>query len=145
MAEPIPPELLGTWKLVSAIREEVPSGRRTDLFGANPNGFLNYSPDGRMMTVIVRGDRKRPNGYPIGPEETVGLFRSLMSYAGTFEVRGDQIFHFVDVSANEIWTGTEQQRFCKIEGEQLALSTPVNEDPLDGKVSVRSMIWQKLK
>ena len=145
MAEPNPSELLGTWKLVSAVLEEVPSGRRTDLFGADPVGFLNYSPDGRMMTVIVRGDRRRPNGHPIGPEEAVGLFRSLMSYAGTFEVCGNEVFHYVDVSANEIWTGTEQRRFCKIEGDRLALTTPVNQDPIDGKVSVRSMIWAKLK
>lgn len=145
MPDPIPPELLGTWKLVSAVREEVPSGERSDLFGSAPVGYLNYSPDGRMMTVIVRGDRQRPAGYPIGPEEAARLFRGLMSYAGTFEVRGDQVFHFVDVSANEIWTGTEQQRFCRIEGDRLSLSTPVNPDPIDGKVSVRRMIWEKVK
>ncbi|MEX2129610.1 MAG: lipocalin-like domain-containing protein [Xanthobacteraceae bacterium] len=145
MADPILPGLLGTWKIVSAVREEVPSGARTDLFGANPVGFLNYSPDQRMMTVIVRSDRKRPAGHPIGNDDAVHLFRSLMNYAGTFEVRENEVFHYVDVSANEIWTGTEQQRFYKIEGDRLALTSPVNHDPIDGKVSVRSMIWAKLK
>jgi hypothetical protein len=145
MPDPIPPALLGTWKLVSAVREEVPSGVRTDLFGPNPVGYLNYGADGRMITVIVRGDRKRPAGHPIGADEAVHLFRSSMSYAGRFEVRGDQVFHFVDVSANEIWTGTEQQRRCRIDGDTLALTTPVNEDPIDGKVSIRSMIWQKVR
>jgi hypothetical protein len=145
MTDPIPAGLLGTWRLVSAVREEVPSGARTDLFGEHPIGFLNYSPDRRMMTVIVRGDRKRPSGPPIGQEDAVQLFRSLMSYAGTFEVRGDEVFHYVDVSANEIWTGTEQRRTYRIEGSRLALTTPVNQDPIDGKVSVRRMIWEKLK
>jgi hypothetical protein len=145
MPDPIPPALLGTWKLVSAIREEVPSGIRTELFGPTPMGFLNYSPDGRMMTVMVRGDRKRPAGHPIGNEDAVHLFRSLMSYAGTFEVRGDEVFHHVEVSANEIWTGTHQQRFFKIDGDRIALKTPVSQDPIDGKVSVRTMIWQKVK
>lgn len=145
MPDPIPPMLLGTWKLVSAVREEVPSGVRTELFGTEPVGYLNYGPDGRMMALIVRGDRKRPAGHPIAADEAVHLFRSSMSYAGRYEVRGDEVFHFVDVSVNEIWTGTEQQRFCKIDGDRLALSTPVNEDPIDGKVSVRSMIWTKVK
>jgi Lipocalin-like domain len=145
MPDPIPSALLGTWKLVSAIREEVPSGVRTELFGADPVGYLNYGPDGRMMTVIVRSDRKRPAGHPIGRDEAVQLFRGLMSYAGRFEVRGDEVFHHVDISANEIWTGTLQQRFCKVEGDKLSLTTPVNEDPIDGKVSIRSMIWKKVK
>jgi hypothetical protein len=51
----------------------------------------------------------------------------------------------VDISANEIWTGTLQQRFCRIEGDRLSLTTPVNEDPIDGKISIRSMIWKKVK
>jgi hypothetical protein len=137
--------LLGTWKLVSAIREEKPSGVKTDLFGSNPTGFLNYSPDGRMLTLIVRGDRKRPAGYPISPAEAEGLFRSLMTYAGTWEVRGEEVFHYVDASANEIWTGSEQKRFYKLDGDRLSLSTPVNADPIDGKISIRSMIWEKVK
>jgi hypothetical protein len=137
--------LLGTWKLISAIREEKPSGVKTDLFGSNPTGFLNYSPDGRMLTLIVRGDRKRPAGYPISPAEAEGLFRSLMTYAGTWEVRGDEVFHYVDASANEIWTGSEQKRFYHLDGDRLSLSTPVNADPVDGKISVRSMVWEKVK
>jgi hypothetical protein len=145
MPDLVPTALLGTWKLVSAVREEVPSGIRTELFGPDPVGYLNYGSDGRMITVIVRSDRKRPAGHPIGSDEAVQLFRSLMSYAGRFEVRGDEVFHHVDISANEIWTGTLQQRFCKIEGDKLSLTTPVNEDPIDGKVSVRSMVWRKVK
>jgi hypothetical protein len=145
MTDPKAARFLGTWKLISAVREEKPSGIRTDLFGASPVGFLSYSADGRMLTLLVRGDRKRPAGYPISTEQAAGLFRGLMSYAGTWEVRGDEVFHFVDVSANEIWTGSEQQRFYRFDGDQLALSTPVNADPIDGKISIRSMLWEKVK
>jgi hypothetical protein len=145
MADPNAGRLLGTWKMISAVREEKPSGVKTDLFGANPVGFLNYSADGRMLTLIVRGDRKRPAGYPISQEQAAGLFRGLMSYAGTWEIRGDEVFHYVDASANELWTGSEQQRFYKLEGDRLSLSTPVNADPIDGKISVRSMMWEKVK
>jgi hypothetical protein len=145
MADPNAARLIGTWKLISAVREEKPSGAKTDLFGPAPVGFLNYSADGRMITLLVRGDRKRPAGYPISPEDAAGLFRGLMSYAGTWEVRGNEVFHYVDASANEIWTGTEQRRFFELEGGRLTLSTPVNADPIDGKISVRSMIWERVK
>jgi hypothetical protein len=137
--------LIGTWKLVSAVREEVPSGEKTDLFGPDPVGFLNYSADGRMLTLIVRKNRKRPHGFPIRPDEAASLFRSLMSYGGTWELRGEEVFHYVDISANELWTGSEQQRFFKFDGDRLSLSTPVNPDPIDGKISVRRMIWVKVQ
>jgi hypothetical protein len=145
MADPDADRLLGTWKLISAVREEKPSGIRTDLFGPDPVGFLNYCGDGRMLTLIVRGDRKRPAGYPISLEDAAALFRGLMSYSGTWELRGDEVFHYVDASANEIWTGSEQRRFYKLDGNRLSLSTPVNADPIDGKISVRSMMWEKVK
>jgi hypothetical protein len=145
MGDPIPPPLVGTWSLVSSVREEVPSGARTDLFGPDPVGFLNYGPDGRMITLIVRRDRGRPAGHPIASEEAVKLFRGMMSYAGRYEVRGDQVFHYVDISANEIWTGTEQPRFYRFEGDRLTLSTPVGPDPIDGKISIRNMIWERMK
>jgi hypothetical protein len=137
--------LIGTWKLLSAVREERPSGIKTDLFGANPVGYLNYSSDGRMLTLLVRRDRKRPAGYPISSEEAAGLFRSLMSYAGTWEVKGDEVFHHVDASANELWTGNTQQRFLRFDADRLSLSTPVSPDPIDGKISIRNMLWERVK
>lgn len=137
--------LIGTWRLVSAVREERPSGEKTDLFGQEPVGFLNYSPDRRMLVLIVRGDRKRPAGYPISMEDAAGLLRSLMSYSGTWELKDGEVFHYVDASANEIWTGSIQQRFYRIDGDYLTLSTPVNPDPIDGKISIRSMLWERVK
>ena len=45
--------LLGTWKLIAAIREEIPSGAKTDFLGSHPTGYINYAPDGRMMVLNV--------------------------------------------------------------------------------------------
>jgi hypothetical protein len=130
---------------VSSVREEVPSGATSDMFGPNPVGFLSYGADGRMMALIARGDRARPAEHPIGTDAAVNLFRSMMSYAGTYEVRDGEVVHYVDLSANEIWTGTEQRRFFDLDGGRLTLATPVNQDPVDGKTSVRRMVWEKLK
>lgn len=68
-----------------------------------------------------------------------------MSYGGTWEMRGEEVLHYVDISANELWTGSEQQRFFKFDGDRLSLSTPVNPDPIDGKISVRRMTWEKVE
>jgi hypothetical protein len=145
MSDPDASRFLGTWKLLSAVREEIPSGAKTDLFGPEPVGFLTYSPEGRMMTLIVRSDRRRPARFPVSSEESENLFRGLMSYAGTFEISGGEVIHYVDVSANELWTGTEQKRLYRFEDNRLSLFTPESPDPIDGKNSVRRMLWERVQ
>jgi hypothetical protein len=141
---PLRNRLLGTWKLASAVREEVPSGRRTDLFGPDPIGYLTYTPEGRMVALLVRSDRKRPAGDVATAPEAEHLFRSVVSYSGPFTLNGDEVTHKVDVSWNESWTGTEQRRLVKFDGDRLLLSTPVSRDPIDGLTSMRTMTWVRV-
>ena len=116
--------LIGTWKLLSAVREEIPSGRKSDLLGPNPMGFINYGPDGRMMVVNVGGNRRKPAGLVATPTEAEALFRSLTSYAGTYTVDGNVVTHHVEVSWNEAWSGTEQKRIARFEGNRAFLPPP---------------------
>ena len=135
--------LLGTWKLVSAVREEIASGAKADLFGDTPHGFLSYGPDGRMMALITRGDRTAANGRPTAAEAEA-LYRSMLSYAGAYSLDGDVVTHEVDISWNESFTGTRQKRHVAFDGNRLILSTPQSPDPIDGKMSVRRMTWEKV-
>jgi hypothetical protein len=141
---PIRERILGTWKLVSVVREE-PSGATTDQFGPNPAGFINYAPDGRMMVVNVRSDRQKPAGPVPTPEEAQALFNSVLAYGGAYTIDGNEITHHVDISWNETWTGTDQTRVFRFEGERLKLSTRPSPDPRTGAMSVRTMTWEKLK
>ncbi len=137
--------LIGTWKLVSAMREEIPSGRKTAFFGQNPVGYITYTPEGRMTVLIVRGDRPRPKGPVPSAAEAQTLFASVVSYGGTYTVNGNEITHHVDLSWNELWTGTEQTRLVTFDGERVRLSTHPSLDPIEGKLSVRTMTWERVK
>jgi lipocalin-like protein len=68
----------------------------------------------------------------------------MLSYAGTFTVEGDVVTHHVDISWNQSFTGGMQKRHFKLEGDRLILSTPQSHDPIDGKLSVRHMTWQRV-
>jgi Lipocalin-like domain len=136
--------LLGTWTLVSALREEIPSGAKTDMFGQNPHGFINYGSDGRMIALITRRDRTAAANDRATPAEAEALFRSMLSYAGTFTVEDGVVTHHVDISWNQSFTGGVQKRHFKLEGDRLILSTPQSHDPIDGKMSVRHMTWQRV-
>lgn len=138
-------KLLGTWKLISVVREEVPSGAKTDQLGPSPSGYITYGPDNRMMVVIVGSNRKKPAGNVATPAEAEALFRSVTAYAGRYEIADGKLTHHIDVSWNELWTGTSQARFFKFEGDRVVLSTAVSPDPVDGKTSVRRITWQKVQ
>jgi hypothetical protein len=79
--------LLGTWKLIAAVREEIPSGAKTDFLGSHPTGYINYAPDGRMMVLNVGNGRSKPAGANATPAEAEALFRSMTSYGGTYTTR----------------------------------------------------------
>jgi hypothetical protein len=102
--------IVGTWKLQSFTREIIASGKRDKPFGERPNGYLSYSPDGRMYGIMTNGDRAKPGGPQPTDQEKTELFGSMLAYAGTYQVDGDKVSHRVDISWNEAWTGTVQVR-----------------------------------
>ena len=137
--------LIGTWRLVSVINEDVATGTKTDFFGPNPTGFINYGPDGRMIVINARSDRKRPAGVSPTAAEAADLFRSALAYAGTYTIDGNEVTHHVDCSWNESWTGTSQTRIARFDGDGVHLSTKPTPDPIDGRLSVRTMTWEKME
>ena len=49
--------------------------------------------------------------------ERTELFDSLTAYSGTYSFDGKSITHHLDISWNEIWTGTDQMRDVKLDGK----------------------------
>jgi len=91
-------KLIGTWKLVSAVSEELATGQKTNLYEGAPIGFITYGADGRVMTVIADSPRKKPSGAVATAVEAEALFRSMAAYAGTYTIKGNQVIHRPDVS-----------------------------------------------
>jgi hypothetical protein len=143
-ADLVPPQLIGTWRLVSNTLEEVASGRKTDLMGKDPIGFISYGADGRMMILQVRSDRAKPQGAVPTPPEAEALFRSFLGYAGTYSISGNTITHHVDLSWNESWTGTDQVRTFSFSGNRVTLATEASANPIHGIVGVRRLVWEKV-
>ena len=52
--------VLGTWRLQSYVREVLATGERYNQFGEDPDGYIGYSPDGRMYAIFTRKDRITP-------------------------------------------------------------------------------------
>jgi hypothetical protein len=137
--------LIGTWRLVAVETMDLATGEKSESWGANPLGFINYAPDGRMMVMNMRKDRSKPAGAVPTSAEAADLFKSMLAYAGTYSLDGDEVTHHIEISWNEAWSGTHQVRIARFDGNRVHLSTKPSPDLANGRMSVRTMTWEKLR
>jgi hypothetical protein len=97
-----------------------------------------------MIVINARAGREKPAALVPTTEEAADLFKTMLAYAGTYSVDGDTVTHHVDLSWNEAWTGIDQVRKARFEGNRVHLSTEPSPDIADGKMSIRTMTWEKL-
>ena len=140
-----PIQLVGTYRLISYTRTVVATGETTDMFGKAPQGYIIYGRDGRMMILYVADKRPQPKDLAtMTDQERVDLFKTMQSYSGTYEFDGKKVTHHVDVSWNQMWTGTDLVRNVRVEGKRVILTTMPAPSPLDGKVNVAVLTWEKV-
>ncbi len=113
-------EPIGIWKLVVCDLQDQDSGAREPYFGpSSPSGYLVLTPEGRMMALLVGGDREPGQTA----EKQAALLRTMVAYTGHYRFEGDTFITTVDVSWNETWTGTEQVRVWSLDGDRLDIVT----------------------
>lgn len=79
------------------------------------------------MMVLVTAKTREPGNTD---EKLVALFRTAMAYTGRYRIEGDRFITKIDSSWNEAWNGTEQERFYKLDGDTLDVSTAWMPNPL---------------
>lgn len=141
---PDPAALLGTWKMVSWKREIITTGEQIDALGPDPVGYINYGADGRFYALVVSRDRPVPATVPPNAEEKIRLFDSMLAYTGTYTLDDEKAVHHVDASWNQAWTGTDQVRFYKLDGDRLTISGAPAKDPHTGQDIVYQIEFQKV-
>ena len=135
--------LVGTWRLVSW-ENRVAAGDVTYLLGPDAAGYLTYTADGYVFVSLMRAERAPFAAGDLlagSPEERAAAAAGYVSYAGTFEVRGDRVVHHVLASLFPNWVGTEQERFVGWDGERLLLSTAPS--VLGGRQTAH-LVWERV-
>ena len=136
-------KLLGIWKLKSFVTEFQASGERRPLYGNNPLGYIIFTPEGRMM-VVITGEGRKPAQTN---DERAALFTTMFAYTGMYRLEADKFVTKVDVSWNEIWTGTDQVRFFKLDGDRLdIISAWAPSGAIPEKPIVRGVLsWERVQ
>jgi hypothetical protein len=139
MADEAAKQLVGSWRLTSWVIQVV-GGEATQPFGPNPKGRALFTPDGFSAFMIAKPDRKPATS----DADSAALLKSLMVYTGKFTIDGNKLTTNVDLSWNEILTGTAQVRFFKLEGERLSIRTAEQASAVyPGKKVVGTLTWER--
>ncbi len=137
--------LVGTWRQIAAVAEALPSRVRRDVMSERPVAYVMFSPGGRMMLMGVNPNRAKPAGDVPTDEEARYLYHSMIAYAGTYRVSGNEVVYDLDISWNQLWTGTKQLRYWEIRDGRLVISTPEFIDPFIGGRSIHRITWEKIE
>ena len=140
----VPGQLFGTWKQLSGRYIDIDTGEERPGLSQAPNGYIHFARNGRLFNMTVDSARQKPAGPRATDEEAQALFRTLIAYTGTFEVKGHQVLFDVDVSWNESWTGTRQTRTFKLEGNRLMISAEII-NPMTGKPARHRLMFEKVQ
>jgi len=139
--------LVGVWGLVTYTDEQ--SGRNdAQPFGADPQGFLIYTPDGFVSAQLMR--RGRPafhsSDWHLGtPEEYQASGSGYIAYCGTYEVDEGMatVTHIPAVSLLPNLINGRQCRTIDLEGDRLVLRAAGA--PVAGGLFVTSRLeWKRI-
>jgi len=137
-------ELLGMWTLVSVTLE--PDGKKTDMYGANPQGQAIFAPNGRFSIMFIRSDIPKftsSNREAGTPEENKAAVQGGIAYFGTYSVSETDkvITYHLEGSTFPNWRDVDQKRLFKLSGDELTLTNPT---PSTGSGTGYS-VWKRVR
>jgi hypothetical protein len=135
--------LVGLWKLEEAFLVDAEDRKIGPAFGARPVGYINYLPNGMMMTVVTDADRKPLSADRLAApiEERAAAFSGVSAYVGTWQFDGRKVTHQIEVSSLPNWVGTEVVRFVEVAGDRVIYRTAPQ--MLNGVSSVVRLVWAR--
>jgi hypothetical protein len=142
-AQNITLKLIGTWKLLKC-HHELENGNEVYPLGDSARGLLIYSPEGYMSGALMHPEREKFKTRELfsGTQEEKALaMEGYLHYAGKFEIHGDEVWHFVEMSLFPNWIGSVQKRKYHFFGDKLSLS--VGPFTAQGVKQTAYLLWQR--
>ncbi len=137
--------IVGTWRMISWSEQETESKTVHKPFGDKPLGLITFTADGRMMVMFTDPARKASAAPKATDPEAAGLYRSMVSYAGSYSLEGDKLTNKIEIAWNQAWNGTSQQRIVALAGHTLTVKTAPFVSPFLGKEIVATLVFERAK
>lgn len=127
--------MIGAWSLQSSINYR--DGVGTATFGDPPAGQIQYTADGRMGAFLMD-----PTWADRGEVEA-SSFTDFFSYAGRWELSGDQVTHFIEFSSIPTKVGTDFVRTVNVISADSIELTTKPETSKSGAVYITKLVWRR--
>jgi hypothetical protein len=121
-------QIQGNWTLVSMYNEQ--DGKKTDVFGPNPRGFMLLTPDGRVSIIIMRASLPKfaSNSRIKGTaEENQAVVQGSFAYFGKYAVVSEKdqtVSFYIEASTFPNWDGETQKRIMTVVGDEMKFVVP---------------------
>jgi Lipocalin-like domain len=137
--------IVGTWQITSFSLEYQDTKEVAHPIN-QPTGYLQYSPGGHMVTFVAAGDLPRLTTptYTDGERATI-VNQIIGAYAGTYRIEGDKVIHHVLNAWFPPWIGTDQIRYFKIDGKNLAIKTAPITSATNGRQIVSTLAFERVE
>jgi len=133
--------IVGVWRLIEQVYEDVDTGEQFPVFGKYPKGRQIATREGRWIALATGEDRPVPKTEA----ERSRALLTMIAYTGRYRVKDGVVTTKVEAAWNEAWVGGEQVRHIRFEGNDLLhIRSPVMPHPnmLDRKVRVL-VTWER--
>jgi hypothetical protein len=128
-----------------SFKRQIVDTNHIDTF-ENAKGLIMYGQDRHFLVIMTDGDRPKPESIEtMTDQQRSDLHRMMVAYGGTYTFDGKKVEHHIDLSWNEVWTGTTVIRDVKVEGDRLIYTSRPAPFPGDGKLSVATAVWEKVE
>jgi hypothetical protein len=125
--------------------QDLETNEKHNPLGVHPGGYLSYTSDCRMSTILVKESREGPAALVATDSESIELYRGLIAYAGSYAIDGFKITQRIEASWNQAWTATTQVVRFNIDGNTLYMRTGPGKNPLTGRQSTTEFIWVRVE
>lgn len=133
IAQELPSQIIGVWKLRDVTGIEVATGKRIEkAYGEKPIGYFIYTKGGHFLWTITADSRVAPAGSAPTDPERIDLFNTLSFGSGTYIVEGKTVLHRYDSSWHQVWTGNTRSTTAEIVGSKLTMQHAPFNSPISG-------------
>jgi hypothetical protein len=135
--------IVGTWRLESFAERDIKTDVLSYPMGEKPKAIVIYTETGHVATIFTATARSAPAGPRATDAEAVDLFRTMVSFAGRYDLKDGELIYYPEITWNEAWNGTKQTRYFEIRDGVLRIKSAHAASALLGTVTEMIMTWTR--
>jgi hypothetical protein len=137
-------QIQGSWILVSNINEQ--DGKKSDVFGPNPRGFMVLTHEGRFSIVMMKASLPKivsNNRLKSTAEENQAILQGSFAAFGTYKVVNEKENRFImhyEATTFPNWDGQDLSRTMIVSGDEMK-----HINPTAAVGGMNYLIWKRVK